>query len=132
MLKAAKHTTIRVLHGLGALALIRQINRHHTVILAYHGVLTGSDTRYSYLNYNFICAELFERQIRHICRKYRPISLSRLIAALEQNERPPDRAIVITFDDGFANNYSVAFHILQKYSVPFTVFLTTGMIDRPG
>ena len=40
--------------------------------------------------------------------------------------------MAVTFDDGFANNFSTAFPILRKHSVPFTVFVTTGLLDTPG
>jgi len=40
------------------------------------------------------------------------------------------RGVVVTFDDGYANNYSLALPILQKYNFPATIFLTTGFLDR--
>jgi peptidoglycan/xylan/chitin deacetylase (PgdA/CDA1 family) len=101
------------------------------VILTYHGVLSGS-AEYSFLNHNFIAAEVFEQQLKHICQYYRPIALRDLIACYEKGIAPPHHALAVTFDDGFANNYSIAYPLLRRYGVPFTVFLTTGLIDRPG
>jgi peptidoglycan/xylan/chitin deacetylase (PgdA/CDA1 family) len=110
------------------MSFLRELNRRQVVVLVYHGVLSGSDRTHSYLNDNFVSADLFEHQIRHISRTYRPVSLRRLVDALERGVPLPERGIVVTFDDGFANNYTVAFPILRKHSVPFTIFLTTGMI----
>jgi peptidoglycan/xylan/chitin deacetylase (PgdA/CDA1 family) len=120
------------MHRTGALAFVRSLQKSRSVILAYHGVLTSSDESRAYLDDNFPTAEAFERQIQHLTRYYNPIPLRQLISHYETGERLPPSSVAVTFDDGFANNYTVAFPILQKYGVPFTVFLTTAMIGQPG
>jgi peptidoglycan/xylan/chitin deacetylase (PgdA/CDA1 family) len=45
---------------------------------------------------------------------------------------PPKKSVVITFDDGFANNCSVAWPLLKRRNVPFTIFVTTGMVGVAG
>jgi len=42
----------------------------------------------------------------------------------------PDYSVLVTFDDGFRNNYTLAAPILKKYGVPAIVFLTTGLIGN--
>lgn len=120
------------MRSLGVLRLARELQRGRCAILTYHGVLSGSDDGYDFLNHNFVAAEAFERQLRHVTQYYRPISLAQLCACYQRNTPPPPRSVALTFDDGFANNLSVAFPLLQKYSFPFTVFLTTAMLDQSG
>jgi peptidoglycan/xylan/chitin deacetylase (PgdA/CDA1 family) len=122
---------MRLLRKVGLVALARRFQSSSAVILTYHGVLNGS-AEYSFLNHNFIAADVFEQQLRHICEHYRPIALRDLVACYESGIAPPRHALAVTFDDGFANNYSVAYPLLRRYGVPFTIFLTTGLIDRPG
>ena len=117
---------------MGVFKLARELQRGRSAIVTYHGVLSGADDRYSFLNHNFVAAEAFERHLRFLAEHYRPIRLSDLVRCYRRNMAPPPRSVALTFDDGFANNFTVAFPLLQKHSFPFTVFLTTAMLDRPG
>lgn len=127
-----KRSVLGLLRRMGALELVRHAQRARSVVLTYHGVLSGADDSYQYLNQNFVAAQAFEQQVRFLRERYRPIRLADLIACYECKESPPPRSLALTFDDGFANNYTVAFPILQKYEIPFTIFLTTGMLNNPG
>lgn len=127
-----KRSTLALLGSLGFLSAARELQRGRSVILTYHGVLSGDDDAYNYLNYNFVAAGTFEQQIQYLLRHYRPIRLADLVRSYRNNTPPPARSVALTFDDGFANNCTVAFPILQKYGFPFTIFLTTGMLESPG
>ena len=126
-----KRSGVTLVRALGLVALARRLQRSRAVILTYHGVLNGS-TQYDFLNHNFVQAGIFEQQLRHICTYYHPIALRDLVACYEHGATPPPGALAVTFDDGFANNYTVAYPLLRRYGIPFSVFLTTGLIDRPG
>jgi peptidoglycan/xylan/chitin deacetylase (PgdA/CDA1 family) len=126
-----KRHLLGLLDSAGVIAAAQSLQRRDAVILGYHGVLTSADPDRAYLNDNFPDASAFERQMSYIARRYRPMRLADLITHYIRGEEVPPGAIVVTFDDGFANNYTVALPILRKYGVPATVFLTTGMIGTP-
>ncbi len=58
------------------------------------------------------------------------IALDALVEAISSNQPIPDKAVSITFDDGYLSIYTEAFPMLTEFGFPFTVFLSTGPIDR--
>jgi CelD/BcsL family acetyltransferase involved in cellulose biosynthesis/peptidoglycan/xylan/chitin deacetylase (PgdA/CDA1 family) len=70
----------------------------------------------------------FEREIRHVAKNYRVVSLGEAVRRLSAGG-PSEPVVVLTFDDGYADNCTVAFPILQKYGLTATIFLTTGALD---
>jgi peptidoglycan/xylan/chitin deacetylase (PgdA/CDA1 family) len=76
-----------------------------------------------------VTPEHFAEQLE-IMRKYgHPMSLQQLTMA-HSNRRIPDRAIVVTFDDGYADNLHIAKPLLESYNIPATVFVTTGQLGQ--
>ena len=70
----------------------------------------------------------FERLISFLARTFHVISLGEAITHLTQGSLPP-RSLVITFDDGYADNAEVALPILQRYSLTASFFISTGVLD---
>lgn len=68
-------------------------------------------------------------QLDYLSRHYHFISLSTLIDYYERRESIPPNSVVMTFDDGFRDNFTNAYPILQQYHVPATVFLATGCVS---
>ena len=126
-----KRSGFALLKSLGLVAAVRALQRQRSVILTYHGILPGDDDGYDFLNHNFISEAMFDRQLQYLRQHYRFISLGELVGHYERGVQPPPRSVALTFDDGFANNYSVAFPLLKRHGIPFTVFLTTGLVGDP-
>ncbi len=61
---------------------------------------------------------------------FQTISLAQLAAALSHTTRLPPKSVVLTFDDGFASTYQVAFPIMARYGFTATVFLVSGYCGR--
>jgi len=71
----------------------------------------------------------FEKQIAHLARNYKIISLDEIVDRVK-TKKSLRRCVAITFDDGFRDNYEKAYPILKKYNVPATIFLLTGCIQN--
>ncbi len=69
-------------------------------------------------------------QLDYLSRHYHFLSLSKLLDCYERQQPIPPNSVVITFDDGFRDNFTNAYPILQRYHVPATVFLVTGCVSN--
>jgi peptidoglycan/xylan/chitin deacetylase (PgdA/CDA1 family) len=99
------------------------------VILMYHSVLDLADKEREYSQPGLIVSQqVFVKQMSFLTRNYNLLSLERLIELLKSNKPIPKRAAVITFDDGWKDNYLYAYPILKKNKVPATIFLATDFI----
>jgi glycosyltransferase involved in cell wall biosynthesis len=76
-------------------------------------------------------AHSFTRQMAWLRRRgYRVISLQELLEYREQGRLPPERAIVITIDDGYADFADVAHPVLRQNGFPATLFVVSGAVGR--
>lgn len=95
-----------------------------TMILLYHRVISLPDDPQKLC----VTPENFDLHLRIIHRHFNPISLRQLCSDL-RNGRVTNRGIVITFDDGYADNLLHVKPILEKYGVPATVFTVSDWVD---
>ena len=78
--------------------------------------------------------EDFDWQMKYLVdHGYHTISPDELYAFLEGKGTLPDRPVLITFDDGYVDNYTNAYPILKKYNLKATIFMVTGFVsERKG
>lgn len=71
----------------------------------------------------------FEEQIRYLAENgYHTITPDQLMGYLKYGRGLPDKPILITFDDGYRDNYTNAYFVLKKYGFTATVFLVTNLV----
>ena len=96
----------------------------NAVILLYHHVSNSTPASTS------VTPETFEQHLQYLANGYNVISLEQAVNALRDNKLLPERAVVITFDDGYRNIYDNAHPILLKYAMPYTVFINPPLIGK--
>lgn len=78
-----------------------------------------------------VTAAYLENTIRYFLSEgYDIISLDAVHEILSGVREQNKKFVVFTFDDGYEDNYSVAYPIFKKYQAPFTVYVTTSFPDR--
>jgi len=97
------------------------VGRVPAAILLYHRV--NDDLRDDVT----VGIESFESQVRTLRRRYRPATLESLLQSGERRSNR-ERLVVVTFDDGYEDNATVAAPILELYGMTGCFFLSTAMI----
>jgi len=119
-----KNWEMRTLRQLGGW-LKRRLARR-ALILMYHRVANLPNDPYLLA----VTPKHFAEQMEVIRKYYFPMRLQGLVQALREGRVPP-RAVIVTFDDGYADNLFNAKPVLEQYDVPATVFVTTGAVGHP-
>ena len=97
-------------------------NRDHLRIIYYHRI---DDEEHR----SCVSVKAFAEQMAYLrAENWQVLTLREVAEHLESAKPFPQRAIAITFDDGFQDNYTAALPILQREAIPATVFLTTDFI----
>ncbi len=104
--------------------LRRKITKSQVAIIVYHRVCPKEDNG----TLQSLAPQIFEQQIRYLTKYYEVLSLDELVRFISQRKVLPEKAVVINIDDGYRDNYIYAYPVLKKYSVPATIFLTSGQI----
>ncbi|MCB1700825.1 MAG: polysaccharide deacetylase family protein [Pseudomonadales bacterium] len=104
--------------------LLRTGSEQRLSVLSYHRVLLAPDA----IRHADPTVEKFSWQMEVIGKYFNPLPLSEAVERMA-NGTLPDRAVSITFDDGYADNYTRALPVLQKWRVPATVFVATKYLD---
>jgi len=76
-----------------------------------------------------VSPEIFKKQMEHLFKhNYRPITFKDFFNYLRTRRNLPERALIITFDDGWRNQYENAFPVLKKYNFRATFFVVVDYI----
>lgn len=102
----------------------RSGRRASLLVLIYHRVLPVPDPMYP----DEPDAEAFAKIVDLLASNFTVMPLREGVARLKAGTLPA-RAVCITFDDGYANNFSVALPILHKRGVAATVFVAPGYLN---
>ncbi len=94
-------------------------------ILMYHSISRSANPKFRQLA---VPAESFAEQMAYLHQHaYSPINVTQLVRILSQEQSAlPERPVVITFDDGFADFFTGALSVLKQYGFTATLYVTTG------
>lgn len=94
-------------------------------VLMYHSIAyeQGNELR--------VPKEVFREQMKYLKENgYTTLTLDELYSFLVKNKPIPEKSIVITFDDGYKDNYENAYPVLKEFGLNATVFVITSSVDN--
>jgi peptidoglycan/xylan/chitin deacetylase (PgdA/CDA1 family) len=95
------------------------------LILLYHRVRTPENAYEA-----AVSPGNFERQMRYLAAHFNVLSLADSISLMKRGRSPAKPPAVITFDDGYRDNWEAASPVLKKYSLPAVFFVATGSMGN--
>ncbi len=109
-------------------ARLAQAEKKRVPILMYHSISDYASPKFKQFT---VSPKLFGEQMAYLHQhKYTPITVTQFAAALSQNGvMLPERPIVLTFDDGFADFYTEALPVLKRYGFTATLYAATAFIN---
>ncbi len=97
-------------------------------ILMYHSISEHASPKFKPFA---VPPALFAEHMAYLHRHaYTPITVTRFVRVrLKSPSALPERPVILTFDDGFADFFTGAFPVLTRYGFPATLYITTAFID---
>jgi peptidoglycan/xylan/chitin deacetylase (PgdA/CDA1 family) len=75
--------------------------------------------------------EDFDAQMAYLRRNFRPVSIDEVLQANRERRALPPNSVLVSFDDGYRDNYQLALPILQRHGIRAVFYVTTGYLtDR--
>lgn len=126
---AVKKTAASFLNRAGILSpLMFSKLKNSGFVLMYHRVLADRDSEQVFVQPGmYVLAETFHRQAAFLKDNFKIVSLKEMAERIK-NGRNISRCCALTFDDGWKDNFYHAFPVLEKFSLPATIFLATGFV----
>ena len=112
--------------GLGAV-LARIPAWHGVLVLTYHRIGSAAGIHHDPGLWS-ATQEQLDTQLRFLARNVEVVSGDELPDAFARRR---GRRVALTFDDGYRDNYELAYPVLRSHGLPATFFLATGFLDRP-
>ncbi|MDR3600041.1 MAG: polysaccharide deacetylase family protein [Desulfosporosinus sp.] len=107
-------------------SIVKKVDRDISIPILYYHSITS-------IPKNELCMppEQFEKEIAYLSQHgYHSVTLNQLYNYFYGNGQLPEKPIVVTFDDGYKDNYTNAFPILKKYNFTATVFVITSNVGH--
>jgi peptidoglycan/xylan/chitin deacetylase (PgdA/CDA1 family) len=113
----------------GALRLAGRLSPPGAVILMYHSVQDRPERYADSIGVpNIHATTVFERQMELLARQFHAVTLEDVLLFLKGEKTLPRRAVAITFDDGYADNFHIAAPVMDRFGIRGAFYATVSLI----
>ncbi len=99
-------------------------------IFLFHGVIREQVSAVRNYNRKHICLDEFVQLMRGLAAAGTAISIDEFLSLGDRNGSLPDNAFIVTFDDGFENNLTLAAPVLAETGIPATFYITSDFVTH--
>jgi peptidoglycan/xylan/chitin deacetylase (PgdA/CDA1 family) len=117
----AKNIVFPLITGLGLEKIVSKNSKNNNLILCFHGVSNLKNN----INKRHMPVAQFEALITYLKNNFDIVSVQDIFLDIKTKKK----RVALTFDDGYLNNYSVAWPLLKKYHLPATFYITTESFE---
>jgi len=114
---------------------VKLVDAFAVPVLMYHRIadLTPAEARNPLMRDLTVSPAHFEKQVKYLVDNgFTCLLASEVEDAVRNGKQLPEKAVAITMDDGYRDNFDCAFPILTRYNVPATIFIVTGTVGATG
>lgn len=113
----------------GLITTVRKRQRGRAVVLAYHRVLPADSPHLACTQSGmYVTDDSFKMQMEYLAENYRMLTLDDFIVGLKEGFFDDRPSCLITFDDGWIDNYDYALPIMKENKIPGVIFLATDFV----
>ncbi len=106
-----------------------QLSKTGLTILLYHGVTDSKSYGIENWQGKHISSKKFKEQMQYLKSNCNPISVDRWLEYYNSKEPLPESSVIVSFDDGFRNNWEIAAPILIEFGLPAVFYITSGIVS---
>ncbi|MCA1480931.1 polysaccharide deacetylase family protein, partial [Bradyrhizobium sp. NBAIM08] len=77
-----------------------------------------------------VSAEELKKQLTWLKKHYKFVTLREVVDHVETGKALPEKGVLITFDDGYENNYTLAYPVFKQMGIPFSIFLVGNFLHK--
>jgi peptidoglycan/xylan/chitin deacetylase (PgdA/CDA1 family) len=126
----ARDLAKRALLGSHLLRLAAGIHGTGAAILMYHSVHEDPSLQADSLGGIIHSRRVFRQQMELLAKEFHPLSLDKLAILLLTEEKIPARSVVVTFDDGYRDNFENAMPILDQVGIAAAFYVTVECVEK--
>jgi peptidoglycan/xylan/chitin deacetylase (PgdA/CDA1 family) len=131
LLKKSRASAIALLYGSGALRYLHWGDGKRLIVFNYHRIRPDGafSTRFNDELFG-PTASVFERQVTWLRNNTQVLSEDDLLYLIRSGKAPPGPSSLITFDDGYRDNYTLGYPVLRHLGIRAIFFVTLDFIDQ--
>ncbi|UCE01835.1 MAG: polysaccharide deacetylase family protein, partial [Candidatus Latescibacterota bacterium] len=114
----------------GLLQLLLRLRSPGIFVCVYHRVTADDAQDPCAISHMHVTQSSFGRQLAALRQLFRVVPMSELRSILDGTRPLRQHVAVVTFDDGYRDNFDGALPILRRHQVPATFFLSIGFVDE--